>query len=89
MELETAAERWLGIMGTGISIVSGSIFVSFVTNTMANVARERMRTTKILQSVRKSRGKRSHSHVGWKRPSILGEDHGNYHTYIQYITYNI
>eukprot|EP00435_Cladocopium_sp_Y103_P064768 s485_g26.t1 len=53
VELETAAERWLGIMGTGISIVSGSIFVSFVTNTMANVMRSTMRTTQVLRSAQK------------------------------------
>lgn len=48
MELETAAERWLGIMGTGISIVSGSIFVSFVTNTVANVTRSTIRNTQAI-----------------------------------------
>ena len=48
VELETAAERWLGIMGTGISIVSGSVFVSFVTNTMANVTRSTIRNTQVL-----------------------------------------
>lgn len=53
VELKTAAERWLGIFGTCMALICSSIFVSFVTNTMANVARERMRTTKILQSVRK------------------------------------
>lgn len=53
VELTTAAERWLGIAGTCAALICSSIFVSFVTNTMANVARERMRTTKILQSVRK------------------------------------
>ena len=53
VELHTASERWLGIGGTCMALICSSIFVSFVTNTMANVARERMRTTKILQSVRK------------------------------------
>lgn len=53
VELITASERWLGIAGTCAALICSSIFVSFVTNTMANVARERMRTTKILQSVRK------------------------------------
>ena len=48
VELETAAERWLGIMGTGIFIVSGSIFVSFVTNTMANVTRSTIRNTQVM-----------------------------------------
>lgn len=53
VELHTPSERWLGIAGTCAALICSSIFVSFVTNTMANVARERMRTTKILQSVRK------------------------------------
>lgn len=53
VELETAAERWLGIMGTGISIVSGSIFVSFVTNTVANVTRSTIRNTQVLRSAQK------------------------------------
>ncbi|CAK8997999.1 Potassium/sodium hyperpolarization-activated cyclic nucleotide-gated channel 4 (Hyperpolarization-activated cation channel 4) (HAC-4), partial [Durusdinium trenchii] len=53
VELHTPAERWLGIFGTGMALLCGSIFVSFLTNTMADVARERTRTTKIMQSVRK------------------------------------
>ena len=47
VELNTAAERWLGIMGTGISLVCGSVFVSFVTNTMAAVTRNTIRNTQV------------------------------------------
>eukprot|EP00434_Breviolum_minutum_P014915 symbB.v1.2.013148.t1/scaffold925.1/size151535/15 len=53
IELSTPAERWLGILGTAMALLVGSIFVSILTNTMAEVARERNRTTKILQSVRR------------------------------------
>ncbi len=53
IELSTPAERWLGILGTTMALLIGSIFVSILTNTMAEVARERNRTTKILQSVRR------------------------------------
>lgn len=53
IELRTPAERWLGILGTAMALLVGSIFVSILTNTMAEVARERNRTTKILQSVRR------------------------------------
>eukprot|EP00913_Durusdinium_trenchii_P008015 g7518.t1 len=44
VELHTPAERWLGIFGTGMALLCGSIFVSFLTNTMADVARERRRS---------------------------------------------
>lgn len=53
VELNTAAERWLGIFGTCMALLSGSLFISILTNTMAEVARERTRTTKILQAVRR------------------------------------
>ena len=48
-----AAERWLGIFGTCMALLTGSLFISVLTNTMAEVARERTRTTKILQAVRR------------------------------------
>eukprot|EP00913_Durusdinium_trenchii_P011577 g10871.t1 len=41
VELNTPLERWLGVCATCLALVSGSVFVSFITNTMANVARER------------------------------------------------
>lgn len=53
VELQTPGERWLGIIGTCISLISGSVFVSFVTNTMANVTRSTIRTTQVLRSVQK------------------------------------
>lgn len=53
VELNTAAERWLGIFGTCMALLTGSLFISVLTNTMAEVARERTRTTKILQAVRR------------------------------------
>ena len=53
VELNTAAERWLGIFGTSVALLTGSLFISTLTNTMAEVARERTRTVKILQSVRR------------------------------------
>ncbi|CAK9014069.1 Potassium/sodium hyperpolarization-activated cyclic nucleotide-gated channel 3 [Durusdinium trenchii] len=53
VDLNTPLERWLGISATCGMLISGSIFVSFVTNTMADVARERTRTTKMIESVRK------------------------------------
>lgn len=53
VELNTVGERWLGIVGTFTALIIGSVFISILTNTMAEVARERTRTTKILQSVRR------------------------------------
>ncbi|CAK9014071.1 unnamed protein product [Durusdinium trenchii] len=53
VELNTPLERWLGVCATCLALVSGSVFVSFITNTMANVARERTRVTKMIESVRK------------------------------------
>lgn len=52
VELNTPAERWLGIIATCCVLLSSSLFVSLVTNTMADVNRKRTRTKEILQAVR-------------------------------------
>ena len=53
VDLKTPGERWLGILGTCLALVCGSLFVSFVTNTMAGVARTSIRTKQVLRSVQK------------------------------------
>eukprot|EP00913_Durusdinium_trenchii_P020109 g18897.t1 len=52
-ELETAAERWLGIFATAATLMSSSLFVSFITNRMAEINRQRVQMRDILQSVRR------------------------------------
>jgi len=52
VELNTPAERWLGILATCVVMLSSSLFVSFITNTMGDVNRKRTRTKEILQAVR-------------------------------------
>lgn len=52
VELNTPAERWLGILATCVVLLSSSLFVSFITNTMGDVNRKRTRTKEILQAVR-------------------------------------
>ena len=39
VELKTPGERWLGIFATCVSLVCGSVFISFVTNAMASLTR--------------------------------------------------
>ena len=53
VDLKTPGERWLGILGTCLALVCGSLFVSFITNTMAGVARTSIRTKQVLRSVQK------------------------------------
>ena len=53
VELNTPPERWLGIAGTSLAMLCGSVFVSYVTNTMADFAKNRVRTKEILWSVQK------------------------------------
>ncbi|CAK9002366.1 unnamed protein product [Durusdinium trenchii] len=53
VELETAAERWLGIFATAATLMSSSLFVSFITNRMAEINRQRVQMRDILQSVRR------------------------------------
>lgn len=53
VELNTPPERWLGIAGTCLTMLCGSVFVSYVTNAMADFAKNRVRTKEILWSVQK------------------------------------
>ncbi|CAK9074489.1 unnamed protein product [Durusdinium trenchii] len=53
VELNTAFERWLAIIATGIALIISSLFVSVLTNLMANAARRTRKMTQILESVRK------------------------------------
>ena len=53
VELHTAFERWVAIMATFASLVISSLFISVVTNLMADVARRTRKMAHILDSVRK------------------------------------
>ena len=53
VELKTAGERWLGICASSIALVSGSVFLSFMTNIMASAMRQSIRTKLVLQAVQK------------------------------------
>ncbi|CAE7240203.1 KCNH6, partial [Symbiodinium microadriaticum] len=53
VELHTAFERWLAIMATFASLIISSMFVSILTNLMADVARRTRKMAQILESVRK------------------------------------
>jgi len=53
VELNTAFERWLAIIATFTSLCISSLFVSVLTNIMADVARRTRKMTQILDSVRK------------------------------------
>lgn len=53
VELNTAFERWLAIMATFVSVCISSLFISVLTNIMADVARKTRKMTQILESVRK------------------------------------
>jgi len=53
VELNTAFERWLAIIATFTSLCVSSLFVSVLTNIMADVARRTRKMTQILDSVRK------------------------------------
>ena len=53
VDLKTAGERWLGICASSIALVSGSVFLSFMTNIMASAMRQSMRTKHVLQAVQK------------------------------------
>lgn len=53
VELNTAFERWLAIMATFVSLCISSLFISVLTNIMADVARKTRKMTQILESVRK------------------------------------
>ena len=48
VELNTAFERWLAIIATGIALIISSLFVSVLTNLMANAARRTRKMTQIL-----------------------------------------
>ncbi|CAE7240200.1 KCNH6 [Symbiodinium microadriaticum] len=51
--LHTALERWVAIMATFASLIISSLFISVVTNLMADVARRTRKMAHILASVRK------------------------------------
>ncbi|CAE6941489.1 Wrn [Symbiodinium sp. CCMP2456] len=53
VELHTAFERWLAILATFASLIISSMFVSILTNLMADVARRTRKMAQILESVRK------------------------------------
>lgn len=53
VELHTVFERWLAIMSTFLAICISSLFISVLTNIMADVARKTRKMTQILESVRK------------------------------------
>ncbi len=53
VELKTPGERWLGIFATCVSLVCGSVFISFVTNAMASLTRSTLHLRQILQAVQK------------------------------------
>ncbi|CAE6941507.1 AKT5 [Symbiodinium sp. CCMP2456] len=53
VELHTAFERWVAIMATFASLVISSLFISVITNLMADVARRTRKMAHILDSVRK------------------------------------
>ncbi|CAK9074750.1 unnamed protein product [Durusdinium trenchii] len=53
VELNTAFERWLAIIATGIALIISSLFVSVLTNLMADVARRTRKMTQIMESVRR------------------------------------
>eukprot|EP00435_Cladocopium_sp_Y103_P027812 s3290_g6.t2 len=53
VELKTAFERYLAIIATFVALCVSSLFVSVLTNIMADVARRTRKMTQILDSVRK------------------------------------
>ena len=53
VELHTFFERWLAILATFVSLIISSLFISVLTNLMANVARRTRKMAQILESVRK------------------------------------
>ena len=53
VELHTAFERWLAILATFASLCISSLFISVLTNLMADVARRTRKMAQILESVRK------------------------------------
>lgn len=61
--LNTPPERWLGIAGTCLAMLCGSVFLSYVTNAMADFAKSRVRTREILWSVQKYCGSHGISSV--------------------------
>ncbi|CAJ1327708.1 unnamed protein product [Effrenium voratum] len=53
MELNTEEERWLSLVATGILSASGPVFISYLTNVMADIGRQMKQQQQTLRAVRK------------------------------------